>query len=214
MRRISPCFCLEIWNPGGGAYDNSTNRKTGKGKSIQKRQRPTEVNTVLAFAGGGSRIEIPTAPTKNPKSETMTSTPDDAELLKDLRGLGKPPLFDGNGTDVIFFLVSEDDSILSRHMDDVVDTGPDEHHRAIGEMANQMSQHIEILQIQYTEKVADQSVAVQRQVSLRTTETKAPEYIGAVTGKYQWDDRPGGDADKDVQGEAVTEYCWSEGKKR
>ena len=25
---------------------------------------------------------------------------DDAELLKDLRGLGKPPLFDGNDTDV------------------------------------------------------------------------------------------------------------------
>ena len=31
-------------------------------------------------------------------------------------------------------------------------------------------------------------------------------------GKYQWDDRPGGDADKDVQGEAITKYCWSEGK--
>ena len=39
-------------------------RKTGKGKSIQKRQRPTEVNTVLALAGGDSRIEIPTAPNK------------------------------------------------------------------------------------------------------------------------------------------------------
>ena len=51
---------------------------------------------MLAFAGGDSRIEIPTVPTKNPKSETMTSTPGDAELLKDLRGLGKPPLFDGN----------------------------------------------------------------------------------------------------------------------
>ena len=54
---------------------------------------------------------------------------------------------------------------------------------------------------------------VQRQVSPRTTETKAPEHIGAVAGKYQWDDRPGGDADKDVQGEAITKYCWSEGKK-
>ena len=31
-------------------------------------------------------------------------------------------------------------------------------------------------------------------------------------GKCQWDDRPGGDADKDVQGEAITKYCWSEGK--
>ena len=70
-------------------------------------------------------------------------------------------------------------------------------------MDNQMIQHIGIAQIQYTDKVADKS---------RTTETKAPEYIGAVAGKYQWDDRPGGDADKDVQGEAITECCYSEGK--
>ena len=56
----------------------------------------------------------------------MTLTPDDAELLKDLRGLGKP-LFDGNDTDGSFFPVSEDDSIFLRHMDDVVDTSPDEH---------------------------------------------------------------------------------------
>ena len=35
---------------------------------------------------------------------------DDAELLQDLRGLGKPPLFHGNDTDVSFFPVSEDDS--------------------------------------------------------------------------------------------------------
>ena len=140
----------------------------------------------------------------------MTSTLDDPELLKDLRGLGKPPLFDGNDTDVSFFPVSEDDSILLRHMDDVVDASPDEHHRAIGDMDNQMKQHIEMPQIQYTDKVADKSVAVQRQVSPRTTETKAPEYIGA--GKYHWDDRPGGDADKVVQGEAITKYCWSEGK--
>ena len=75
------------------------------------------------------RIEIPTAPTKNPKSETMTSTLDDAELLKDLRGLGKPPLFDGNDTDVSFFPVSENVSILLRRMDDVVDTGPQSQRR-------------------------------------------------------------------------------------
>ena len=76
-----------------------------------------------------------------------------------------------------------------------------------------MNQHIEMPQIQYTDKVADRSVAVRRQVSPRTSETKAPEYIGAVAGKCQWDDRPGGDADKDVQGEAITKYCWSEVKK-
>ena len=72
-----------------------------------------------------------------------------------------------------------------------------------------MNQHIEIPQIQHTDKVADKSVAVQRQVSPRT---KAPEYIGAVAGKYQWNNRPGGDADKDVHCKAVTKYCWSEGK--
>ena len=50
---------LSRWNPGRGAYDNSANRNTGKGQGIQKRQRPTEVNTTLASAGGDSRIEIP-----------------------------------------------------------------------------------------------------------------------------------------------------------
>ena len=59
-----------------------------------------------------------------------------------------------------------------------------------------MNQHIEMPQIQYTDKVADEPVAVQRQVSSRTIETKAPE--------HQCDDRSGGDADKDVQGEAIT----------
>ena len=85
-----------------------------------------------------------------------------------------------------FFPVSEDDSILLRHEDDVVDTSPYKchRHRAIGEMANQINQHIDMPQIQHTDKVADKSVAVQRQVSPRTTETKAPEYIGAAAGKH------------------------------
>ena len=39
----------------------------------------------------------------------------------------------------------------------------------------------------------------------RTTETNAP--------KHQQDDRSGGDADKDVQGEAITKHCWFGGKK-
>ena len=159
---------------------------------------------MLAFAGGDSRIEIPTAPTKNPKSETMISTPDDADLLKDLRGLGKPQLFDEHDTDASFFPVSEDDSILLRHMDDVVDRSPDKRHRhrAIREMDNQVNEHIEIPQIQHTDKVADDSIVVLRQISPRTTETKAPE--------RQQDDRTGGD--KDVQGEAITKHCWSGGK--
>ena len=59
--------------------------------------------------------------------------------------------------------------------------------------------------IQCTDKVADESVAVQRRIWPRTTETKAHE--------HQQDDRSGGDADKDVQGEAITKHCWSGGKK-
>ena len=58
----------------------------------------------------------------------------------------------------------------------VVDTGPDEHHRAIGDMDNPRNQHKEMPQIQYTDKVADESVTVQRLISQRTTETKAPEH--------------------------------------
>ena len=183
---------LSSWNPGGGACDNSTYRKTGKGNSIQKRQRPTEVNTVLAFAGGDSRIEIPTAPNKNPKSATMTSTPDDAELLKALRGLGKSPLFD--------------EKILLRHVDDVLDMSPDKclRHRAIGEMANPRNQHIEMRRFSTLTKLLMILLRYNDKFSPRTTETKAPE--------HQWDDRSGGDTDKDVQGEAITKYCWSEGK--
>ena len=61
-----------------------------------------------------------------------------------------------------------------------------------------MNQHIEIPQIEYTDKVADESVAVQRQISPRTTETKAPE--------HQQDDRSGGDTENYVQGEAIPKY--------
>ena len=39
-------------------------------------------------------------------------------------------------------------------------------------MDNQMNLHIEMPQIQYTDRVADDSVAVPRQVAPRTTETK------------------------------------------
>ena len=71
-------------------------------------------------------------------------------------------------------------------------------------MANPRKQQIKIPQIQYTDKVADESVAVLRQISPRTTETKAPE--------HQQDVRSGWDADKDGQGEAITKNSWSEGK--
>ena len=61
-----------------------------------------------------------------------------------------------------------------------------EHHRVIREMDNQMSQHIEMPQIQYTDKVAHDSIVIQRQISPRTTETK--------TSEHQWNDRSGGDS--------------------
>ena len=131
---------------------------------------------------------------------------DDAELLTDVIGLDQPPLFEDDA-DENFFPVSEDDSIFLRRMSDVVDTSPDKchRHRAIREMDNQVNQHIEMRQIQYTDKVADESVAVQRQISPTTTGTKAYE--------HHQDDRSGGDADKDVLGEAITNHCWSGGKK-
>ena len=72
-------------------------------------------------------------------------------------------------------------------------------------MANPKKQHIEIPQIQSTDKIVDDSIVIQRQVSQRFTETKVPE--------HQQDDRSGGDADKDVQGEALIKHCWSGGKK-
>ena len=58
-----------------------------------------------------------------------------------------------------------------------------------------MNQHIEMLQIQYTDKVADESVAVQREVSLRTIETKhrifklidlAHEITGVKVAQKTW----------------------------
>ena len=44
-------------------------------------------------------------------------------MLKDLIGLDQPPLFEDDAAN--FFLVSEDDSILLRHINDVVYTSPD-----------------------------------------------------------------------------------------
>jgi len=46
-------------------------------------------------------------------------------------------------------------------------------------------------------------------------ETKAPVWEGAAAGKYNWDEpAKGQDADKDVQGEAINKYGWSDGKKQ
>ena len=42
---------------------------------------------------------------------------------------------------------------------------------------------------------------------------EADDGVHEVAGKYWWDDRSGGDADKNVQGEDVSKYSWSDGKK-
>ena len=113
---------------------------------------------------------------------------DDAELLKDLRVLGNPLSFDGKGTMLVNTTVdTRETSILEssgqKYRKEILPLGEhvlarrpgarvNEHHSAIREMDNQVNQHIEIPQIQYTDKVADDSAAVQRQVSPRTTENK------------------------------------------
>ena len=141
---------------------------------------------------------------------------DDAGLLKDLKGLGKPPSFDGedtmlNNTAVDTRETTGDVQAYRRDTrmtpyekirgqkyrketlplgEQVLARRPgarvNEHHRAIREMDNQVNQHIEMPQTQHTDKVADDSVVIQNQISPRTTETKAPE--------HQWDDRSGGDS--------------------
>ena len=42
---------------------------------------------------------------------------------------------------------------------------------------------------------------------------QADDRVQEAAGEYQWDDRSGGDADKDVQGEATSKYSWSDEKK-
>ena len=84
-----------------------------------------------------------------------------------------------------------------RHMDDMGgyesrQVSPTQSHRR--KWPTRRTQHIEIPQIQHADKVAGESVAVQRQISPRT---KAPE--------HQQDDRSGGNADKDVQSEAINQ---------
>ena len=84
--------------------------------------------------------------------------------VNNLRGLRKPQLFDENDAAMSLFLY-----LKTIRSFDVVDTSPDKCHR------HPRNQHIGIPQIQYTDKVADESVAVQRQISPRT-ETKKPEH--------------------------------------
>ena len=70
-------------------------------------------------------------------------------------------------------------------------------------MDNHVIQHFEIPQIQYTDKVTDDSIVIQRQISPKTTETKTPE--------HQWDDRSDCDSrienfNVDKRSESITHY--------
>ena len=117
------------------------------------------------------------------RSLLNTEEMDDTKLLKDLSILCKPPSFDGRVTMPIntavdtretSFLESRQkyrkeilplvEHVLARRLGAKVN----EHHRAIREMDNQV-----MPQIQYTDKVAAESVVIQRQVSPRTTNSKS-----------------------------------------
>ena len=98
-----------------------------------------------------------------------------------------------NETDVSFFLVSEDDSILLRRMDDVVDTGPDEHHRAIGEMADQMFQHFEMAQIQFT-KLLMSLLRYSDKFRREPPRPRHPNALAQWLGECQLHDRTGENA--------------------
>ena len=69
-------------------FENSTFRKTGEGKSVQN-VKDRQINSVPFLQVVPAELRVLQQQPKNPKSETMTSTPDDAELVKDLRGGGK-----------------------------------------------------------------------------------------------------------------------------
>ena len=58
--RQSGHWAKDCWKPGGGAYDNSTYRNTGKGKSIQKRQRPTKMDDaeLLKYLRGLGKLRL------------------------------------------------------------------------------------------------------------------------------------------------------------
>ena len=51
---------------------------------------------------------------------------------------------------------------------------------------------------------------------VKKEETKTAQWEGTCAGKYQWDDssKAKGDADQHNQGEAITKYGWSNGKKQ
>ena len=52
--------------------------------------------------------------------------------------------------------------------------------------------------------VEEKMVAVEETAAEKVTATE----MTPAAGKYQWDGRTEGDADKDVQGEAINKYSW------
>ena len=124
--------------------DNSSPQQTGAAVETRNTQMLEDVKEPMSTGGYQTNAESGVSPlaetdilllSRDEEKEILRSLSswnpyvmDDAELLNDLRGLGKPPLFE-NDADGNFFPVFEDDSIHLRHMDDVVDTGPDKCHR-------------------------------------------------------------------------------------
>ena len=87
-----------------------------------------------------------------------------------------------------------------------MDTSPDKchRHRAIGEMANpRKTSTSRYRRFSTLTKLLVSVLRYNDKFRRKPTETKALE--------HQQDDRSG-DADKDVQGEVITKYSWSEGK--
>jgi hypothetical protein len=60
-----------------------------------------------------------------------------------------------------------------------------------------------------------EEAAAEEKKPKKPEEKKPVQYEGAAAGKYNWDEpAKGKDADKDVQGEAINKYSWSDGKKQ
>ena len=109
--------------------DNSSPEQTGAAGKTHNTQVLEDVEEPMPLEENQTNAESAVSPLEETDiwslscAEEVEDVMDDAELLKDLIGLDQPPLFEDDAAN--FFLVSEDDSILLRHMDDVVDTSPD-----------------------------------------------------------------------------------------
>ena len=169
--------------------------QTGR-KNFENSRKSMQLNLNFSLTGTREMEVLRSLSILNP--EEMNDT----ELPKDLRSLGKLPSFDGKDTMLINTAVDTRETTgdiqtsrrdtrttpyektrgqkIQKRDSSIGGTSPrstswseserpPQSHQRNGQPENQ---HIEMPQIQYTDKIADKSVAVQRQVSPRTTETK------------------------------------------